>query len=85
MVSKPQNPPTRHRDPGTNVHLVELEGSLGRAQWGPTVGPPGSPKGEKRIFSKVVLKPFGMLKQVFVAHFEPVVTRFRPQEIPKMP
>ena len=30
------------------------------------------------IFSKVVLRPFGMLKQVFLARFEPVVTRFGP-------
>ena len=27
--------------------------------------------------------PFGMLKQVFLAHFEPVVMRFGPWKIPK--
>ena len=28
--------------------------------------------------------PFGMLKQVFSAHFEPMVTRFGPWKIPKL-
>ena len=32
--------------------------------------------GSKRRFSKSDPGPFGMLKQVFLAHFEPVVTRF---------
>jgi hypothetical protein len=35
------------------------------------------------IFSEVVPRPLGMLKQVFLAHFEPVVTRFGPWKIPK--
>ena len=40
--------------------------------------------GAKRIiFSKVVPRPFGMLKQVFLARFEPVVTHFGPWKIPK--
>ena len=33
------------------------------------------PGAKKIIFSKVVPRPLGMLKQVFLAHFEPVVTR----------
>ena len=33
--------------------------------------------------SKIDPGPFGMLKQVFLAHFEPVVTRFGPWKIPK--
>ena len=41
------------------------------------------PRGEKKIFSKVVPTPLGMLKQVFLARFEPVVTRFGPWKIPK--
>ena len=36
------------------------------------------PQGEKEHFSKVVPRPLGLLKPVFLAHFEPVVTRFGP-------
>ena len=35
------------------------------------------------IFSKVVPRPLGMPKQVFLARFELVVTRFGPRKIPK--
>jgi hypothetical protein len=35
------------------------------------------------IFFKVVPRPLGMLKQVFLARFEPVVARFGPRKIPK--
>ena len=35
------------------------------------------------IYSKVVPRPLGMLKQVFLGRFEPVVARFRPWKIPK--
>ena len=41
--------------------------------------------GSKTRFSNIDPGPFGMLKQVFLAHFEPVVTRFWPMENPKMP
>ena len=41
------------------------------------------PGAKKMIFSKVVPRPFGMRKHVFLAHFEPVVTRFGPWKIPK--
>ena len=34
-------------------------------------------------FSKIDHGPFWMLKQVFLAHFEPVVTHFGPWKIPK--
>ena len=83
MVSTPQNRPTRHVDPRTSGHLVQPEGRPAHAQWGPTVGPPGSPGRKKMIFSKVVPRPLGMLKQVFLGHFEPVVARFGPWKIPK--
>ena len=82
VVSKPQNRPTTGLDPRISGHLVEPEGSPARAQWGPTVDPPG-PRGEKNIFSKVVPRSLGMLKQVFLARFEPVVTRYGPWTIPK--
>ena len=39
--------------------------------------------GSKTCFSKSDCGPFGMLKQVFLAHFEPVVTRFGPWKMPK--
>ena len=39
----------------------------------------------KTGFSKSDPRPFGMLKQVFFARFEPVVTRFGPRKNPKMP
>ena len=35
------------------------------------------------IFSKVVPRPLGMLKQVFLGRFEPVVACFGPWKIPK--
>ena len=35
------------------------------------------------IFSKIVPRPLGMLKQVFLARFDPVVARFGPWKIPK--
>ena len=41
------------------------------------------PGAEKKIFSKVVPRPLGMLKQVFLGRFEPVVARFGPWKIPK--
>ena len=41
------------------------------------------PGAKKIIFSKVVPRPSGMLKQVFLARFEPVVARFGPWKIPK--
>ena len=39
--------------------------------------------GSKTRFSKLDPGPFGMLKQLFLAHFEPMVTRFGPWKIPK--
>ena len=39
--------------------------------------------GSKTRFSRSDTRPFGMLEQVFLAHFEPVVTRFGRWKIPK--
>ena len=39
--------------------------------------------GSKTSFSKTDVGPFGMLKQLFLAHLEHVVTRFGPWKIPK--
>ena len=41
------------------------------------------PRAKKMIFSKVVPRPLGMLKQVFLGRFEPVVARFGPWKLPK--
>ena len=46
-------------------------------------GSTGVPGAKKIIFFKVVPRPLGMLKQVFLARFEPVVARFGPWKIPK--
>ena len=47
MASKPQTRPTRHVDPRTSGQLVQPEGRPAHTQWGPTVGPPGSPGRKK--------------------------------------
>ena len=43
----------------------------------------GSKVGQKRNFAKSDHGPFGMLKQVVLAHLEPVGARFGPWKIPK--
>ena len=52
-----------------------------------TVGANGGstrvPRAKKIIFSKVVPRPLGMLKQVFLGRLEPVVARFGSWKIPK--
>ena len=45
----------------------------------------GSKNGSQMHFSKSDPAPFGKLKQVVLAHFEPVVTRFGPWENARMP
>ena len=50
-------------------------GQPGPRTGGPTMGPPGSLGRKKSFFSKSDPTPFGMLKQVILAHFESVVTR----------
>ena len=40
-------------------------------------------KWDKNTFTKSEPRPFGMLKQVFLARFEPVVTHFGQWKIPK--
>ena len=46
-------------------------------------GSTGVPGAKKIIFFKVVPRPLGMVKQVFLACFEPVVASFGPRKIPK--
>ena len=65
MVSKPQNRPTRHVDPRTKGPLVQPRGGSAHAQWGPTVGPPGSPGRKKRFFPKLFLDHLGCSNKCF--------------------
>ena len=65
--------------------------SLGAAGGQPsprTVGANGGstrvPRAKKMIFSKVVPRPLGMLKQVSLVRFEPVLARFGPWKIPNL-
>ena len=83
MVSKPQNCPTRRLDPRTSGHLVQQEGRLAHAQWGPAVGPPGSPGRKKSFFPKLFLDHLGCSNKCFLGRFEPVVARFGSWKIPK--
>ena len=50
---------------------------------GPFWGETWVKNGSKMHFSKSDPGPLRMLKQVFLAHFEPVVTHFGPWKIPK--
>ena len=50
---------------------------------GATGGSTRVPRANKIIFSKIVAKPLGVLKQVLIARFELVVTRFGPWKISK--
>ena len=84
VVSTPQTRPTSHLDPRTSGHLVEPEGSIAHAHAvGANGGSTRVPGAKKIIFFKVVPRPLGMLKQVFLARFEPVVARYGPWKIPK--
>ena len=71
MVSKPQTRPTRHVDPRTRGHLVQPEGRPAHAQWGPTVGPPGSPGRKKSFFPKLFLDHLGCSNKCFWAILSP--------------
>ena len=58
-------------------------GQPSRRTVGANGGSTGVPGAKKMIFFKVVPRQLGMLKQVFLGHFEPVVARFGPWKIPK--
>ena len=70
LVFNPRNRPTRRLESCTSGHFVQPEGRP-------------APGAKRIIFSKVVPRPLGMLQQVFLARFEPVVTHFGPWKIPK--
>ena len=60
-----QRGPTRHVNPRTSGYLVQLEGRLAHAQWGPTVGPPGAPGRKKRFFPELFLDHLGCSNKWF--------------------
>ena len=82
MVSKPQTRPTRHVDPVPVVTWCSRRAGQPTHSGGQRWVHQG-PQGEKNIFSKVVPRPLGMLKQVFLGRFEPVVARFGPLKMPQ--
>ena len=65
VVSKPQICPTRRLDPRTIGHLVDTVKQPRARTVGANSGSTGVPGAEKILFSKVVPRPLGMLKQVF--------------------
>ena len=64
-----------------------FQGGAGRQPSPRTVGADGGPTrvpgAKKQIFSEGVPRPLGMLKQVFLGCFEPVVACFGPRKFPK--
>ena len=79
------------RDPYTPVPVVtscSWRAAHPAQAWGQRMaeangGSTGVPRARKFISSKVVPRPLGMLKQLFLGHFEPVVARYGPWKIPK--
>ena len=71
-----ETPNEPHGPPGAG-------GQHGQRTVGANGGSTGVPGAKKIIFSKLVPRPLGMLKQVVLAHFEPVVTCFGAWKIPK--
>ena len=73
-LSSPFNAPFWHRKVVFSAH-----GARARVGTGSSVGP----KMVQNHFSKFVPRPLEVLKQVFVARFEPMVARFDPPKFPK--
>ena len=75
--------PNETRRPSNQWSLGAAGGQPGPRMAGANGGSTRVPGAKKIIFSKVVPRPLGMLKHVFLGRFEPVVTRFGPWKIPK--
>ena len=71
-----------HRPP-YQWSLGAPEGPVSPCTVGANGGSTSVPGAKKMIFSKVVPRPLGILKQVFLGHFEPLVAHFGPWKIPK--
>ena len=75
--------PNKTRRPPYQWSLGAAGGPASPRTVGANGGSTRVPGAKKIIFSKVVPRPLGMLKQVFLGRFEPVVARFGPWKIPK--
>ena len=75
--------PNKTRRPPYQWSLGAAGGRASPRTVGANGGSTRVPGGKKIIFSKVVPRPLGMLKQVFLGRFEPVVARLGPWKIPK--
>ena len=75
--------PNETRRPPNQWSLGAAGGQPGPRMAGANGGSTRVPRAKKMIFSKVVPRPLGMLKHVFLGRFEPVVTRFGSWKIPK--
>ena len=80
QASESPNEPPR---PPYQWSLCGARGQPGMRTVGANGGSTRVPGAKKIIFSKVVPRPLGMLKQAFLARFEPVVAHFGPRKIPK--
>ena len=76
-------PPNKTPRPPYQWSLGAAGGPASPRTVGVNGGSTGVPRAKKMIFSKVVPRPLGMLKQVFLGRFEPTVARFGPWKIPK--
>ena len=74
--------PNETRKPSNQWSLGAAGGQPGPRMAGANGGSTRVPGAKKIIFSKVVSRPLGMLKHVFLGRCEPVVTRFGPWKIP---
>ena len=75
--------PNETRRPPYQWSLGAAGGPASPRTMGANGGSTRVPRAKKIIFSKVVPRPLGMLKQVFLGRFEPVVACFGPWKIPK--
>ena len=75
--------PNETRRPPYQWSLGAAGGQPGPRTAGANGGTTRVPWAKKIIFSKVVLGPLGMRRQVVLAHFEPVVARFGSWKNPK--
>ena len=75
--------PNETRRPPYQWSLGAAGGPASPRTVGANGGSTGVPRAKKLIFFQVVPRPFGMLKQVVLGRFEPVVTRFGSWKIPK--
>ena len=81
--SQPSESPNETRRPPYQWSLGAAGGPASPRTVGANGGSTRVPGAKKMIFSKLVPRPLGMIKQVFSGRFEPMVARFGPWKIPK--